>query len=140
MERTPLDTYDILPPDMVNYLRHNGWHFNKPMCEWAVKNMRKKSTATGKMERITPWSKEKVDEMMKAHGVQLENATGQDYVYVANMAKADLFESSLQSEQQVAQYIKDVVDDADQRDGFILNRFYADCCHAGLPIPWSEVL
>lgn len=32
------------------------------------------------------------------------------------------------------------VDDADQKDGFIFNRFYADCCHNGVPIPWEDVL
>lgn len=33
-----------------------------------------------------------------------------------------------------------MVDDADQKDGFIFNRFYADCCHNGVPIPWEDVL
>lgn len=140
MNRTPLDAYDILPPDMENYLRHNGWHFNKHMNEWAVKQLRKKDKTTNKTERIEPWGKDKVDDMLNSYGVQLENNTGYDYVFVANMAKADFFKSSLTSEQEVAQYVKDVVDDADQRDGFIFNRFYADCCHNGIPIPWSEVL
>ena len=43
-------------------------------------------------------------------------------------------------ESAVAQFIKDMVDDADQKDGFIFNRFYADCCHNGVPIPWEDVL
>lgn len=43
-------------------------------------------------------------------------------------------------EEQLAQFIKDMVDDADQKDGFIFNRFYADCCHNGVPIPWEDVL
>lgn len=29
---------------------------------------------------------------------------------------------------------------ANQKDGFIFNRFYADCCHNGVPIPWEDVL
>lgn len=40
----------------------------------------------------------------------------------------------------MAHYVKDVVDDTDQKDGFIFNRFYADCCHNGMPIPWEDLL
>lgn len=25
-------------------------------------------------------------------------------------------------------------------DGFIFNRFYADCCHNGIGIPWEDLL
>ena len=62
------------------------------------------------------------------------------HVYVANMARADFYKSSIKDEEQLAQFIKDMVDDADQKDGFIFNRFYADCCHNGVPIPWEDVL
>lgn len=63
-----------------------------------------------------------------------------DHVYVANMARADFYKSSIKDEEQLAQFIKDMVDDTDQKDGFIFNRFYADCCHNGVPIPWEDVL
>ena len=46
----------------------------------------------------------------------------------------------IKDEQQMAQYVKDMVDDTDQKDGFIFNRFYADCCHNGMPIPWEDLL
>lgn len=65
---------------------------------------------------------------------------GYDHVYVANMARADFYKSSIKDEEQLAQFIKDMVDDTDQKDGFIFNRFYADCCHNGVPIPWEDVL
>ena len=39
--RESLDAYDYKPKEMVAYLRHNGWHFNKKMCEWAVAQMKK---------------------------------------------------------------------------------------------------
>lgn len=47
---------------------------------------------------------------------------------------------SFWDKEQLAQFIKDMVDDVDQKDGFIFNRFYADCCHNGVPIPWEDVL
>lgn len=135
-----MDAYDLRPEEMDAYLRHNGWHFNKKMCEWAVRQMKKKNPATGKEEKIEPWSKEQVEEMMARHGIKLESNVGYDFVFVANMAKADFYKSSLPDEASVAKYVRDVVDDADQADGFILNRFYADCVRNGMPVPWEEVV
>ena len=37
----PLDMYDLKPDGMVSYLRYNGYHFSKKMCEWAVSLMYK---------------------------------------------------------------------------------------------------
>ena len=37
-------------------------------------------------------------------------------------------------------FVKDYVDDEDQPDGFIFNRFYADCALSGTPIPWEDIL
>lgn len=138
--REPLDAYDMRPEAMVAYLRYNGWHFNKPMAEWAASQMRKLNTATGKMERIEPWTKDEVDAMLTENNVTVENNTGYDMYYVANMAKADFYKSSLPTKAEVAKYIKDVVDDADQADGFILNRFYADTVRNGQPIPWRDLI
>lgn len=33
-----------------------------------------------------------------------------------------------------------VLGDEDQADGFIFNRFYADCARNGVGIPWEDVL
>ena len=55
------------------------------MCEWAVKQMRTISPATGKGERLEMLPKEKVEEMLQTNGLQLENLVGYDHVYVANM-------------------------------------------------------
>ena len=138
--KMPLDMYDLKPEGMIAYLRYNGYHFNKKMCEWAVKQMRMISPTTGKEERLEMLSKEKVEEMLQTNGLQLENLVGYDYVYVANMCRADFWGKSIKDEQQMTQYVKDMVDDTDQKDGFIFNRFYADCCHNGMPIPWEDLL
>ena len=125
---------------MRAYLRNNGRHFNRKACEWAVKNMRKYNETTRRLERIEPLDKTAVDELLKNNGITLDYARGYDYVYVANMCKADFWGSSIKDEESMARYVKDTVDDVDQKDGFIFNRFYADCCHGGLPIPWDDVL
>ena len=61
-------------------------------------------------------------------------------MYVANMVRAAYWNKSIKDEKQMCQFVKDMVDDEDQKDGFIFNRFYADCCHNGLPIRWEHVL
>ena len=133
-----LDAYDKLPEGMTLYLRHNGWHFSKKMVEFAARQMKKEKA--GKMVRIEMWGKEHVEEILDRHRIELGKLKGYDHVYVANMAQADFYESSLETEESLARYIKDVVDDTDQEDGFIFNRFYADCCHNGVPIPWEDML
>ena len=91
--RMPLDVYDMKPDAMIAYLRYNGYHFNKKMCDWAVGRMRKVNKASGKEEPIEPISKDKVEEMMQTNGLTLENLVGYDHVYVANMCKADFWAS-----------------------------------------------
>lgn len=139
MTKQDLTQYDNKPAAMVNYLRYNGAHFTKELCEFAVGKMKKKDT-DGKMKRITPWTKEEVDEMLKANNVKLEYNELWDYVYVANMCKADFFLSSIEDKAHVAKYIKDVIDDADAYDGIVFNRWYADMCHLGYPIDWAEMM
>lgn len=133
--RIPLDVYDMKPEGMIAYLRYNGYHFSKRMCEWAVSLLRDRND-----KPIEYWDKEKVESIFTRQGIKLEDAIGYDHVYVANMARADFYKSSINDEEHLAIFIKDMVEDGDQKDGFIFNRFYADCCHNGVPIPWEDVL
>lgn len=124
---------------MVNYLRYNGPHFSKRLCDFAVHRM-KRDMGGGKAERITPWSKEEVDEMLKRTGIELENDLLYDKVFVANMCKADYLGSSIVTEEQVARYVKDYLDDEDGYDGIAFNRWYADCCRKGVVIDWENMM
>lgn len=140
MNRQALDFYGVMPPEMRGYLRYNGWHFNKKMNEFAVSLLKKMNPETNRMESIEPMDKDAVDELLKNQGIQLENSVGYDYVYVANMVKADFFMSSIEDERHHALMIKDIIDDADQADGFIMHRWYADTIRKGMPIDWEEML
>ena len=40
----------------------------------------------------------------------------------------------------IKKYYPDFIDDEDQADGFIFNRFYADTSFNGIGIPWEEIL
>lgn len=126
-------------PDKAAYLAENGWHFNKRACEDAVRMMKRKGPG-GKAEPLDPWNKEQVDELLQKYGVKLDNKIGYDYVYVANMAKADFYKSSLPDEQKVAMYIKDVVDDIDAADGEIFLGWYAKTIARRMPADWGAWL
>lgn len=139
-KKLPLDMYDDIPSEMRKYLRFYGWHFNKKACDFAVSLMYKKNLSTGKIEKIEPVTKEQVDSLLLKYGITLENNTDYDYVYVANMGKADLLKSSIADEQHLALYIKDVVDDVDAGDGEIMREWDAKMTSRGIAINWEEIL
>lgn len=138
--REPLDIHDDRPREMTAYLKNYGWHFNKKLCEFAVSRMRKMNPATGKSEKIEPLTKDKVDELLAKNGVRVENNTLYDYVYVANMGKADYLKSSVVDDAHLALYVKDTIDDYDAPDGTVMCMWYAKMCRAGEPVEWDEVL
>ena len=78
--------------------------------------------------------------MLTRHNVKLENNQLYDYLFVANMCKADFLGSSIIDELHLTLYIKDVIDDADAYDGLVFNRWYADMCRKGIVIDWEEML
>ena len=141
MHRTGLDTYDVIPDAMKAYLRNYGYHFNKKACEYAVSMMRKRrDDDKQKTEKVTMKGKDEVEEMLKRFGVTLENNIMYDHVYVANMCYADFLTRSVPDDMHMALFIKDSVDDPDASDGQIFNRWYADMCHAGVPIEWEDLI
>lgn len=138
MKRTNLTQFDEYPEDMLAYMRHYGPHFNKKLFEFAVSKMRKADNGTSK--KLTPVPKTDVDNILRAHNVQLENNQLYDAAYVANMCKADFLNSSIIDERHLALYVKDVIDDIDAEDGLVFNRWYADMCYLGIAIDWEEML
>lgn len=139
-QRQPLDLYDDMPRDMRKYLSNNGWHFNKKACDFAVSLMKKENQSTKKKEKIEPYTKEQVDEMLKKYNVVLENNVGYDYVFVANMCKADYLKSSIADEHHLALYVKDTIDDIDAGDGVTMRRWYATMVANGEMVDWEEIL
>lgn len=132
---TRLDYYDILPAGMDAYLSNYGWHFSKPMCEWAVSKMRDRNGDPVKMK-----TKEEVDAILKRNNIEIENDHGYDKVFVMHMGLADYFANSIVDEAHLARYVQDVLDDKDGYEGVALTRFLADCNAKGLPIIWEDVI
>lgn len=138
MERVNFTQYDVMPPSMTNYLRYYGPHFNRKLCLFAVEQMYKEHD--GKKISIKPYTREQVNNMLAEHGITLKKSQLCDAVYVANMCKADFLGSSIEDEEHVARYIKDVIDDPDAYDGIVFNRWYADMAYTGTAIDWESML
>lgn len=138
MNNTDLTQYDIKPEGMINYLRYNGPHFNKKLCDFAVSKMEKKVGSV--MVKITPYTKEQLDKIIQANRIIIKGGQLYDYVYVANMCKADFLGSSIVDDAHMVKYVKDVLDDDDAYDGIVFNRWYADMCRKGIVINWEEMI
>lgn len=134
-----LDARDTFPSGMEEYLSNYGWHFSKKMADWACSKMYKTDSA-GRRTYIIPWTKDEVDSLLTRYGLIIYKDYGYDYVYVANMAKADFMGSSIIDEQHIALFVKDYIDDGDGYKTVAFTRFYADCIGKGLPINWTDMI
>ena len=99
-----------------------------------------KKDSNGHIVPLTPYTKENVDTILKAHNITLKNNQLYDYIYIANMCKADFLGFSVPDERSLALYVRDVIDDVDAPDGLVFNRWYADMSYMGIPIDWEEML
>lgn len=133
-----MGSFDEIPDGMKYYLNNYGYHFNKKLCEEAISRMRYKKN--GIERKIEPYSKEDVENLLKRNNITVQNNKLYDAVYVANMCKADFLGKSVPTEEHLAKYIKDVLDDVDAEDGYVFNRFYADTCFMENPIEWDDVV
>lgn len=138
MYSTRTGSYDEIPEGMKVYINNYGCHFNKKLCEEAASRMY--TVVNGRKEYIKPYTKEQVNNLLDAYDIKLHRGKLYDAVYVANMCKADFLGKSITDEAHLALYIKDLIDDPDATDGFIFNRFYADCMFMDDPIDWEEML
>ena len=130
--RPSLDSFDSMPIYMRKYLQNYGWHFNKALYEYAVSLMRKDNS------KVEPIAKEFVDKILRQYNISLDNNVGYDYMFVANMCKADYYGSSIEDEKHFALYIKDTIDDEDAADGTTMRRWYATMVANGVMVDWEE--
>lgn len=134
MKKESLDRYDKRPEAMENYLRYYGWHFNKKMCEFAIKHM----DHEGKdLKSVT---KEHVESILATYNVNIENDVLYDKVYVYAMLKSDFCNGAIPDERHLAAAVKLYLDDEDGYDEIAFSRYYIDTIKKGIPIDWEEML
>lgn len=117
------------------YIQFYGPHFNKALCDYAVSLM---ETENGK---ITPFTKAQIEQKLKSCGITLEYNKLDDFVYVANMCKADFLGNAIPNDDiHLCKYIKCVIDDPDGYDGQVFYRWLSDVENMGIPVDWGEFL
>lgn len=129
-----LDLYEEMPKAMRSYLSNYGWNFNKKAFDCAVNKMTKKG------EKVNTMSKSEVEEILEKHGINLENNIGYNAAFVYNMGLADYMKSSIADEAHLALYVKDVIDDTDNKGGNVFRKWYVDCVAKGEPVFWEDML
>lgn len=134
MRSIPLDVYEDMPSDMKKYINNYGWHFNKKAHDYAVSLIKTKGD-----NKFKPYNKSHVDELLSIYNVKLDNMIMHDYVYAANMCKADFYGSSIEDDKHLVMFIKDVVDDVDASTETTFRRWVATMIGNGVPIDWSEI-
>lgn len=137
-----LDMFDMTdyPREMRIYLKNYGFHFSKKAFEYATKELKRKNPATGKDEPIEPKTKEEVEQILSKHNIRLEHNTLYDFVWVYNMIYSDNWKSAIEDELHLCKAVKDMIDDVDQNDGFIFNRWISDRLFNGIPIEWEDLI
>lgn len=133
-----MGSYDEIPEGMKAYINNYGCHFNKKLCEEACSRMT--TRLNGQVVPLECYSKKEVDDLLKTYNIRIKRNTLYDYVYVANMCKADFFKRSVPNTECLARYIADVLDDVDAEDGYVFNRFYADTVFMNRPIEWEDMI
>ena len=133
-----LDSYSKYPSGMEDYLESYGWHFSKKMSDWAASKMYRK--VADREKYITPFTKETFDDLLKKYSISIKKNKGYDYIYIANMCRADFYGSSVRTEEDLARFVKDVIEDPDAYEGMPFTRFYADCIGSGTPINWEDMI
>lgn len=139
MNTMPLDINDFRPLWQERYLSVAGWHFTREACEFAVANMYRKNDK-GEPVPVKGYKREEVDEILRKYGVTLSNKKGYDYVFAANMCKADYLGESVPDEKHLALYVKNVIDDPDAGDGEFMRKWYAAMISRGIYVDWELML
>lgn len=130
-----LDSYDIMPEGMREYLSYHGHHFSKPMYKWAVSMMRDRMG-----NKVEAMEKEVVIDTLKRHNVTMEKDMGYDVPYTFLMAKSDYMGSSITDEAHLALFVKDYIGDIDGYPTRAFDEFMSKLIALGIPVDWSGLL
>lgn len=90
---------------------------------------------------ITPFTKQEVEAKLNSTGIKLNYNKLHDFVYVANMCKADFLGDAVPNDDRhLCMYIKKVIDDPDGYDGQVFNRWLSDVEGMRIVVDWEDML
>ena len=125
-----------MPKEKQQYIILYGRHFNKKMYEYAAKKMYRENN--GELQKVAVFTKEEVDNLLKKYNVEVKEKGNYDYVYVAQMCRADFLGDSVPDEQRLALYVKNKCDDVDAPEGLIFREWCVRMEALGESIDWEE--
>lgn len=115
------------------YISLYGYHFTKALCEFAVSMMEDDNG------QIKPFTKQEIEDKLTQQSMQIKYNKLYDFVFVANMCKADFLGSSVPNDDyHLCKYIKDTIDDPDGYDGQVFTRWLSDIKALHIPVDWSS--
>ena len=115
------------------YQKLYGPHFTKELCKFAVSLMEDENG------QVKMMAKEEVEQKLNAMNIKLEYNKLYDFVYVANMCKADFLGKAVPNDDEhLCMFIKCVIDDPDGYDGQVFNRWLSDVKGMHILVDWSE--
>lgn len=112
-----------------DYFSKYGKHFNEKLCKYAISLME---------HHKQPLNKEQINRIL--NNKIPENNKLWDYVFVANMAYNDFYNSSIEDERHLALYIKDYIDDEDGYEGLPFCRWYADIKAKNINVDLNDMI
>lgn len=117
------------------YISLYGPHFTKDLCEFAVSMME------GASGRVIPFTKQEIESKLKAQNIILQYNKLEDFVFVANMCKADFLGQAVPNDDRhLCLYIKNTIDDPDGYDGQVFFRWLTDMKKTQTPVDWAEFI
>lgn len=132
---TALDSHDLFPSGMREYISNYGFHFSRKAFEYAVSLMRNRNG-----EKVSPLTKDQIDDFLRRFGVEPKNKHGYDYAYAFHYGQSKFFNSSIIDEQRLALFVKDFVDNQNDSKETPFRQWLATMVGNGEPVDWEDII
>lgn len=121
------------------YEDENHGLFSKRLAEWAISNMETKDSTSKELKPIKARSVEDVQEVLKAHNIDMPEEFVYTAWYLFNMAIAD-YPKSLKTDEHRAMFVEETICDPDGCPEAVLECFVAKMCLMEIPIFWEKYI
>lgn len=137
-----LNTYKDKESYFDEYIDKYGYHFNDKLCDWICSNMYKKNKQIGSIEKIMPFTKDEVDSMITRYNVSMKPGykNNHDYVYLANMCKADYYGSSITDDYHLVLFVKNTLEDVDAEECSVFKKWLSSVDDCKSSLDWKSFI
>lgn len=118
--------YDIKPRGFVNYLRYNGHHLNKQLCDYLCRQLFE-----------VQYVKDDYINFCNNNNAVCEEKNIYDKVYLYNYYRNMLYGNGIDDEQHLIHIISTTLE---KESDLIFNRVLADAAKLGISIEWEDFI